>query len=75
MTERSLQFVLDQRSNKSYWKQPEFGRWKFNGWSVRQDSNDSTDDATTTFIEKYKANSRLEYDHDAEYINFGKGYP
>ena len=75
VTERSLQFVLDQHRNKSYWKQSQFGRWKFNGWSVQQDSNDSIDDETTTFIEKFEANSLLEYDRDAEYITFGKGYP
>jgi hypothetical protein len=75
VTERSLQFVIDQHRNKSYWKQPEFGRWKFDGWSVRQGLNGSEDDVRALFVEKFEANSRLEYDRDAHYITFGKGYP
>jgi hypothetical protein len=75
VTEKSFQFVMDRYRNKSYWNQPEFGMWKFNGWSVQQDSNGSTDDVGTPFYEKFEANSRLEYDRDAQYITFGKGYP
>ena len=75
VTERSLQFIMDRHRNKSYWSQSEFGMWKFNGWSVRQDSNGSADDVRTPFLEKFEANSRLEYDRDAQYITFGKGYP
>jgi N-acetyl sugar amidotransferase len=75
ITERSLQFVIDQHRNKSYWKQPDFGKWEFDGWSVRQGSNGSADDVKAPFVEKFEANCRLEYDREAQYITFGKGYP
>lgn len=75
VTERSLQFVMDRHRNRSYWNQPEFGMWKFNGWSARQGSSGSADEVRAPFVEKFKANSRLEYDREAQYITFGKGYP
>jgi hypothetical protein len=75
VTERSLQFIMDQYRNKSYWKQPEFGKWEFDGWSAQQSGNGGADDEQTAFAEKFEVNSRLEYDRDAKYITVGKGYP
>lgn len=75
VTERSLQFIMDQHRNKSYWKQPEFGKWEFDGWSSQQGDNGGADDGQAAFAEKFEVNSRLEYDRDAKYITVGKGYP
>ena len=75
VTERSLQFVMDRHRNKSYWSQPEFGMWKFNGWSAKQVSDSSSSYSHSTFEEKFHANRLLEYDREAKYIIVGKGYP
>jgi N-acetyl sugar amidotransferase len=75
VSERSLQFILDQFRNKSYWKQPEFGKWEFDGWSAKQVSDSSSSYSHSTFEEKFHANSSLEYDRETKYIIMGKGYP
>jgi hypothetical protein len=75
VTQRSMQFIMDQHRNPSFWNQPEFGQWEFNGWSVRQNKD------SRKCVEKYDlpqiflANEKLEYNRDAKYITFGKGWP
>jgi N-acetyl sugar amidotransferase len=75
VNERSLQFIMDQHRNSNFWPQPEFGQWKFNGWSVQNDANniDSSQDCDSPII--FEVNDKLESNKDANYITIGKGWP
>jgi len=69
VTERGLQFIMDQHRNPRYWTQTEPGKWIFNGWSMQQSSKIS--EAPNLF----QVNDKLEYNRDAKYIIVGKGWP
>lgn len=74
VTQRSLQFIMDQHRNPNFWNQPEFGKWDFNGWSVRQDLNSLEHIESHELPEIFEANDKLEYDEEAKYITIGKGF-
>jgi N-acetyl sugar amidotransferase len=73
--QRSLQFVMDQHRNPNFWSQSEFGKWKFNGWSTRQDFTSLRGIESSELPEIFSTNDKLECDQGAKYITIGKGYP
>jgi len=75
VNERSLQFIMDQHRNSNFWSQPEFGQWKFNGWSTQNNANNinSPQDYGSPII--FKVNDKLESNKDENYITIGKGWP
>jgi hypothetical protein len=77
VNERSLQFVMDQHRNPSFWNQPSFGQWEFNGWSVKQDSNYNHMDSDKNKSDKkiFEVNDKLELNQSLRYITIGKGWP
>lgn len=75
LTPRALQFFLDQNRNPKFWKQPDFGKWQFNGWSVQQSQGSPQKVATGDLPEIFEANDKLECLKDAKYITIGKGWP
>jgi N-acetyl sugar amidotransferase len=75
ITPRSLQFMLDQHRNQKFWKQTEPGKWEFNGLSARQNQSGTSDHQAPGLPDIFEATDTLEYDHDAEYITIGKGWP
>jgi len=74
VTQRSLEFIMDQHRNQNFWNQPVFGKWEFNGWSVRQDFNSPGYSESCDLPEIFEANDKLEHDRDAKYITIGKGF-
>jgi N-acetyl sugar amidotransferase len=74
ITQRSSQFIMDQHRNPKFWNQPEFGKYEFNGWSVRQDSNRVGENERSELLNIFKVNDKLENDRDAQYITIGKGW-
>ena len=75
VTERSLHFIMNQHRNPNFWKQPKFGTWEFDGWSARQMGRHPVQNEKEVLPELFESNARLEYDRDAQYITFGKGWP
>jgi N-acetyl sugar amidotransferase len=75
VTPRSIQFLMDQYRNTSFWNQTEFGQWDFNGCSVHQDSNSPGSSESRELTELFVANDTLEYGADSKYITIGKGWP
>jgi N-acetyl sugar amidotransferase len=75
VTQRSLQFIMNQHRNPNFWNQSEFGKWEFNGCSVRQELNGHGTNQIYALPEIFDTNDKLEYDRDAKYITIGKGYP
>ena len=75
VTQHSLQFIMDQHRNPNFWKQTEFGKWEFNGWSVCQGSNSISSNKSCGLPEIFEANDKLEYDRDEKYLTTGKGWP
>ena len=72
ITGQSLKFMLDQQRNPSFWKEPEPGRFTFDGWSARQPGGvDMPLPAECTF----ESNSTLERGREAKYVTIGKGWP
>ena len=74
VTQQSLQFIMNQHRNPHFWNQPEFGKWAFNGWSVRQDIDNPGYVESCDLPVIFEANDKLEYDRDAKYITIGKGW-
>lgn len=75
VTPRSMQFLLDQQRNALYWTQTEFGQWRFNGWSTKQNRNSVESLASQADICAFEANDTLEHCDGSSYITFGKGWP
>ena len=75
VTPRSLQFMMDQHRNPLYWTQTEPVKWTFNGWSAQQVGADLADHELPRLPDIFEANDALEYDRDADYITYGKGWP
>jgi N-acetyl sugar amidotransferase len=74
---KSMNFLTDQFRSEKFWRQTEFGYFKFDGWSERQRrvtcSNDSNPSINLNFI---KNDSLLHnQNQDSKYIIFGKGIP
>ena len=75
INERSLQFIMDQHRSPKFWSQPEFDKWEFNGWSIRQNVDASRLDGRQMPSDFYEINDSLNYDQEAKYITIGKGWP
>jgi N-acetyl sugar amidotransferase len=75
VNERSLLFIIDQHRNSSFWNQHEFGKWEFNGLSLKQkaDCVDALEGRVAHDL--FKANDKLECDKAEKYITIGKGWP
>jgi len=71
VTPRSLQFILDQQRNLTFWNQIEHGVWKFNGWSEQNLIGSTSQEIPNLFL----ANDKLEYDKPTKYITIGRGWP
>lgn len=71
----SLRFMLDQHRNPNYWKQLAPGNWEFHGWSTLSQSTSDNDLQVVVMQDPFRANDKLEYNGDANYITIGKGWP
>jgi N-acetyl sugar amidotransferase len=71
ITQRSLDFLMDQHRSREFWVEEKPGTWAFRGWSTRQPAVEPQGPAARLF----EANSKLEHDRDARYITIGKGWP
>lgn len=70
VTERGLQFMLDQHRNRRFWQEDEPGTWHFRGWSSLQQDVGSD----TTYVDAgFTSNSSMEIDGLKGYITVGKG--
>lgn len=70
VTERGLQFILDQHRNRRFWQEDEPGTWHFRGWSsLQQDAGSDTAHVDAGF----SANNSMETDGLQGYITVGKG--
>ena len=75
VTQRSLQFIMNQHRNQKFWNQAKFGIWEFNGWSALQNEVSHINGKSIDLQNIFYANNKLEYNSDAKYITIGKGYP
>lgn len=75
VTQQSLQLIMNLHRNLDFWNQVEFGKWKFNGWSTRQDFNGHGCIERCKLSKIFEVNDKLDYDQDAKYITVGRGYP
>lgn len=75
VTPRSLEFLLDQQRNPTFWTQAEFGQWIFNGWSTKQYQSNLKSPANQTGVCAFEANDTLENGVGPSYITIGKGWP
>jgi len=75
ITSRSMQFLLDQHKSPKFWHQPEFGRWAFNGWSIRQDERSLELSKQQVPLKIFEDTDKVECNEIAKYITIGKGYP
>lgn len=75
VTQRSLEFIMDQHRNPNFWNPIEFGKWEFNGWSTRHDFDTVRHIDSNDMPVNFRANDKFEFDRDAKYITIGKGFP
>lgn len=75
VTPRSLELLLDQQRNPTFWTQAEFGQWIFNGWSTKQHQSNLNSPANQTDVCAFEANDTLEKGVGPSYITIGKGWP
>lgn len=71
----SLEFLLNQHRNHSFWNQSEFGKWIFMGGSTQQNYNRQEPHDEIEGHAKFQANSERDLNQIAKYITLGKGYP
>lgn len=74
ITTRSMQFLLDQHKSPKFWHQPEFGKWEFNGWSIRQDERSLELSRKQVPPKIFEDTDKVEWNETAKYITIGKGY-
>lgn len=75
MDTRSLQFVMNEHRNKSFWVEKSPGEWDFNGWSAQQDVDDNFEQTGLAGDGRFEVTDSFEYGEKASYITIGKGYP
>jgi N-acetyl sugar amidotransferase len=72
ITQKALEFILDQHRNPLFWDQVEPRKWIFKGWSTMQNDVKEVSKDPLHFID----NSTLQYTADENnYITIGKGWP
>jgi N-acetyl sugar amidotransferase len=75
ITEKALEFIMDQHRNPLFWHQVEPRKWIFKGWSKLQ-KNQNHDKEASKDILHFIENSTLSYtDEFNNYITIGKGWP
>ena len=72
MTQRSLQFLLDQNRNKKFWREKSPGVWEFQGWSMLQEVNGSIPKVLPNI---FISSDKLASNESLKYITVGKGWP
>jgi N-acetyl sugar amidotransferase len=75
ITERSLDFLLNQHRSSRFWIERERDTWVFDGCSVYQQLSSNLCSQGTDFENSFKATDQLELDRAPTYITFGKGWP
>jgi N-acetyl sugar amidotransferase len=70
--EKALEFIFNKQRNSQFWKAKENNKWKFKGLSTLLKKNKDKK-KKYKLIKIFKANSKLEYNKNSEYITFGKG--
>ncbi len=70
--EKALEFIFNKQRNSKFWKAKENNKWKFKGLSTLLKKNKDKK-KKYKLIKIFKANSKLEYNKNSEYITFGKG--
>ena len=72
ITQKALEFIIDQHRNPLFWDQVEPRKWIFKGWSTIQNDVKEVSKDPLHFID----NSTLQYTADENnYITIGKGWP
>jgi len=72
ITEKALEFIIDQHRNPLFWDQIEPRKWIFKGWSTMQKDVKEASKDSLHFID----NSRLQYSSAVNnYVTIGKGWP
>ena len=74
VTQRALQFLMDQHRSLKFWNQIEPGKWDFNGLSAYQRRDNLGNAISVDFSNTFEVNAKLEYDRDSKYITIGKGF-
>lgn len=75
LTQRGLQFMLDQHRNSAFWAQTSPGQFAFNGWSQQHDAADESYRKTGLASPAFTATDSFEYDLGRRYVVVGKGWP
>jgi N-acetyl sugar amidotransferase len=75
VTERSLEFMMNQFKNPYFWTEVEFNKWIFNGLSSRHRDKNHGEINHSNIANIFEVNSSLETDYPPKYITIGKGYP
>jgi N-acetyl sugar amidotransferase len=76
VTPISMQFLMDQHRNKTFWQETSPGQWKFKGCSTREAHEGETNlpmGSADSF--SFISNSEIENRTQPGYITIGKGYP
>ena len=73
VTQRSMQFLLDQNRNKNFWHESSPGVWEFKGWSTLQGAQPETLNLKNSIA--FTNNDVMDERETPEYITVGKGYP
>jgi N-acetyl sugar amidotransferase len=72
ITEKALEFIIDQHRNPLFWDQIEPRKWIFKGWSTMQKDVKEASKDSLHFID----NSSLQYSSAVNnYVTIGKGWP
>ena len=75
VTERSLQFLLDQHRNPQYWIESSPKHWNFIGSAIRMNLIDPSIKITNIDDRiKFTATSFFNKNEENQYITFGKGF-
>lgn len=75
ITPLSLQFLLDQHRNPSYWTECSPGNWTFNGWSAQSGGVPRDPETESVTDLNFVATDTREYGQERRYVVIGKGYP
>jgi hypothetical protein len=73
VTQRSMQFLLDQNRNKNFWRESSPGKWEFKGWSTLQEAQSEPLNLKNGIT--FTINDVMDERETPEYITVGKGHP
>ncbi len=72
ISQKSLDFVLNENRNINFWKKIDYNVWKFKGYSTKQTINNKV--STIKFENSFINNSGKKHKFGKNYITIGKGY-